>query len=226
VVDLNLIVGSTEKTQKAIRRPATKSKTTTTGPSNLIRTIQTRGKDFFISLKRIQTLIQHSQVNYCLDPNPSCDDPLAFHMTKKTEKLDKPYNSDTSNHYAQAKDKPDILMCKVLVEHPGSNTKATVYTGAKLDHQKGDKTGDVGKGLVVSGLPADLTINKGDDDDKNPVTFSYAPKDDKFAHFEWATNTKGSSKQTKDDGSYCEIKGKKGSDDRKIGCVFPCLAAK
>ena len=148
------------------------------------------------------------------------NDGYAFHMTKKQDHLDHPYDTGKDNLYAISKHTTNLIQCRVTVNKQDADTSATVYVGES--DKKGDGNGKLdkaGDSFTVTGLPKTLTIYKGTDDKKNPVTFSYA--DDPV--FAWNADTKGTSKQYQSDKSYCKL-----SDDGKkrvTDCYFPCEAA-
>ena len=79
--------------------------------------------------------------------------------------------------------------------------------------------------MIIEGLPERLVVFKRGD---HPWDFEYAPGDhfildtDLMKFFAWGSDTKGSSKDRFDDGSYCD--NKPNGNELVVSCYFPCPA--
>ena len=159
-----------------------------------------------------------STVTNCIDDLRNCDgDGYNFHMTKKQDHFDQPYDTGKDNTYAISTHQTNLIQCRVTTKRDGDDVSATVYVGEKDNRgtEKGTIKND-GDHFIVGGLDRELTISKGTDDATNPLTYSYEDQQ----VFAWSADKKGTSNQFASDGSYCKISdGGKSTD-----CYFPCEA--
>ena len=179
------------------------------------------------------TLVRDT-VSHCVNANTEhCEtDQYAFHMTKKHNKLDWPYDPDNHNRYSLALKQPEFMSCKVVVRDHGPETEISVYEmqGEKQQLKDSKTFTDTPNGelMTVQGeLPYPLDVISRAETG-NPYGFQYAVsrdgifESDLMKLFGWSWDSKGTSTQVKRDGSYCTSQDK-GSNEIVRTCYFPCI---
>lgn len=166
----------------------------------------------------------------CIDPD--CDnDQYAFHMTKKQNHLTFPWNPDKDNHYALARNQPDLNQCRIVVHKHGPETEATVYDETKANKGSAKSTVNAkGDWVFVEGL-AYGTVVYYTDIAEMPFQFQYGgakpgsgdQNQGPMKYFVWDTKSEGTDKHFQDDGRYCKSQSK-GSNEVVFECYFPCVA--
>jgi hypothetical protein len=173
-------------------------------------------------------LIKLRNLGYCLKPQNCAQDPYEFHMTKLRNAMHFPLDVDHDNMYTATRNDAEIYQCSVIVNRQGDESlSAEVYN--EKGEQKGRATAGLGStkdALTVRGLPRDLNIYR-DGPLGSRVDFAYGGHDfehyDFWNDFAWLSDTKGSSKSFKPDGSYCLVGEVNGLHDTQyIKCYFPC----
>ncbi|KAF2143529.1 uncharacterized protein K452DRAFT_159100 [Aplosporella prunicola CBS 121167] len=173
---------------------------------------------------------------YCA-PNPTCEnDGFQFHMTSLKENgiMKAPYDPDESNTYRITDQSGDLNHYHVRVTRSGNGAKDAKVElwgyGGDTKHSKGTQhttNFDAGHDFEVHGFPKSLFIKPKDNKLDGELDFRYHEKNqpinhDKYAYFEWTTNSKGRYSSTASN-KYCEGKSSgQGAQAKHVwDCRFP-----